>query len=61
MRLARFPWIKALDQFDFEFQPTLDRKIVRELSGLSFVERALNVVLLGPPGVGKTISPSPSG
>jgi len=54
VRLARFPWIKTLDQFDFEFQPSLDRKVVRELSGLSFVERAHNVVLLGPPGVGKT-------
>jgi DNA replication protein DnaC len=54
MKLARFPWIKTLDQFDFEFQPSLDRKVVRELAGLSFVERAHNVVMLGPPGVGKT-------
>jgi DNA replication protein DnaC len=54
IKLARFPWLKTLDQFDFDFQPSLDRKIVRELSGLSFIERAHNVVLLGPPGVGKT-------
>ena len=54
LRLARFPWIKTLDQFDFEFQPSLDRKVVRELAGVSFVERTENVVLLGPPGVGKT-------
>jgi DNA replication protein DnaC len=54
LKLARFPWIKTLDQFDFDFQPSLDRKIIRELAGLSFVERAHNVVLLGPPGVGKT-------
>lgn len=52
--MARFPWIKTLDQFDFSFQPSLDRKVVRELAGLSFVERAENVILLGPPGVGKT-------
>jgi DNA replication protein DnaC len=51
---ARFPWVKTLDQFDYNFQPSIDRKVVRELSGLSFVERAENVVLLGPPGVGKT-------
>ncbi len=50
VRVARFPWIKTLDQFDFEFQPSLDRKQVRELAGLSFVERAQNVVILGPPG-----------
>ena len=54
LRVARFPWIKTLDQFDFDFQPSLDRKQVRELAGLSFVERAQNVVILGPPGVGKT-------
>ena len=54
LRLARFPWIKTLDQFDFDFQPSLDRRQVRELAGLSFVERAHNVIILGPPGVGKT-------
>lgn len=54
LKLARFPWIKTLEQFDFDFQPSIDRKVVRELAGLSFVGRAHNVVLLGPPGVGKT-------
>lgn len=54
LRLARFPWIKTLEQFEFDFQPSLDRRQVRELAGLSFVERAHNVVILGPPGVGKT-------
>ena len=54
LRQARFPWVKTLEQFDFDFQPSLDRRQVRELTGLSFVERAHNVVILGPPGVGKT-------
>ena len=54
LRQARFPWVKTLDQFDFDFQPSLDRRQVRELAGLSFVERTHNVVILGPPGVGKT-------
>jgi len=54
LQMARFPWIKTLEQFDFSFQPSIDRKVVRELAGLSFVERAENVILLGPPGVGKT-------
>jgi DNA replication protein DnaC len=54
LRLARFPWLKTLEQFDFDFQPSLDRRVVRELAGLSFVERAHNVIVLGPPGVGKT-------
>jgi len=54
LRQARFPWIKSLEQFDFDFQPSLDRRQVRELAGLSFLERNHNVVILGPPGVGKT-------
>jgi DNA replication protein DnaC len=54
LRLARFPWLKTLEQFDFDFQPSLDKRQVRELSGMGFVERAHNVILLGPPGVGKT-------
>ncbi|RPJ77667.1 MAG: AAA family ATPase [Acidobacteria bacterium] len=54
LKLARFPWVKTLEQFDFDFQPSIDRKVLRELAGLSFVERAHNAVLLGPPGVGKT-------
>ena len=51
---ARLPWRKTLEQFDFSFQPSLDRKLLRELAGLAFVDRAENVLLLGPPGVGKT-------
>jgi len=54
LKLARFPWVKTLEQFDFGFQPSVDRKVIRELSGLSFVARAHNVVFLGPPGTGKT-------
>jgi DNA replication protein DnaC len=54
LRQARLPWVKTLEQFDFDYQPSIDRRVVRELAGLSFVERAHNVIVLGPPGVGKT-------
>lgn len=54
LKQARLPWVKTLEQLDFSFQPSIDKKTVRELSGLGFVERSENVVLLGPPGVGKT-------
>jgi DNA replication protein DnaC len=54
LKQSRFPWVKTLEMFDFDFQPSLDKRQVRELSGLSFVDRADNVVMLGPPGVGKT-------
>lgn len=54
LKLARFPWVKTLEQFDFAFQPSIDRKVIRELATLGFVDRTENVILLGPPGVGKT-------
>jgi DNA replication protein DnaC len=53
-RLAGLPYQKTLAQFDFAFQPSVDQKQVRELQTLRFVAEASNVVLLGPPGVGKT-------
>ncbi len=53
-KLARFPFLKTLDQFDFAFQPAIDERQLRDLASLRFVAGAENVVLLGPPGVGKT-------
>jgi DNA replication protein DnaC len=53
-RLAHFPWIKTLDQFDFSFQPGIDEKRIRDLASLRFVEEAGVVLFTGPPGVGKT-------
>ncbi len=52
--LARFPFIKGLDCFDFTYQPSVDRKQIQKLSLCHFVEHGENLVLLGPPGVGKT-------
>jgi DNA replication protein DnaC len=53
-RLAHLPFQRTLEQFDFRFQPSVDERQVRELAGLAFVAEATNVLLLGPPGVGKT-------
>lgn len=53
-RLAHLPYYRTLEQFDFHFQPSIDERAVRELSTLTFVADAANVLLLGPPGVGKT-------
>jgi len=53
-RLARFPWLKTLDQFDFSAQPGVDERRIRELATLTFLDHATNVLILGPPGVGKT-------
>lgn len=53
-RMAGFPSLKTLDEFDFNFASGVPKKMVNELSTLSFIERKENVVLLGPSGVGKT-------
>lgn len=54
MRLAHLPAVKTLEQFDFSFQPSIDERQIRELQTLRFVHDGSNVILLGPPGVGKT-------
>ena len=53
-RKAGFPMEKRLDDFDFGFQPSLDKAVIKEIASLKFIHNAENVVLLGPPGVGKT-------
>lgn len=54
MRSSRLPAVKTLDTFDFSFQPSIKREQIESLHELNFVDRHENVVLLGPPGVGKT-------
>ncbi len=54
MRSSRLPAVKTLESFDFSFQPSLKREQIESLHELNFIERKENVVLLGPPGVGKT-------
>ena len=53
-RLAHLPFQRTFEQFDFAFQPSIDEWLVKELANLAFVAEATNVLLLGPPGVGKT-------
>jgi DNA replication protein DnaC len=54
IRAARLPLAARLETFDFSFQPSLSERLIRELAGLAFLQTTTNVVLLGPPGVGKT-------
>jgi len=53
-KLASLPGIKTLEQYDFGFASGAPRAQIQELGSLAFIERAENVVLLGPSGVGKT-------
>src|SRR5215467_13373317 len=52
--MARFPFQKTLESFDFKFQPSIDVKVIREIATGRYLEHGENVLLLGPPGVGKT-------
>jgi DNA replication protein DnaC len=54
MHSSRLPGVKTLEQFDFAFQPSIDRTQVLNLHELGFLERHENVIFLGPAGVGKT-------
>jgi DNA replication protein DnaC len=54
LQFARFPYLKRLEDFDFAVQPGLDRRLLDELATGRFLAEGRNVLLLGPPGVGKT-------
>ena len=54
MRSSCLPAVKTLAQFNFTFQPSIKREQIESLHELGFLDRAENVILLGPPGVGKT-------
>ena len=52
--MAKFPFIKTLESFDFKFQPSVDKRKIKELATCRFIANGENVIFLGPPGVGKT-------
>jgi DNA replication protein DnaC len=54
MRIAHFPCVRTIEEFDFSFQPSVDERLVRELSTGNFIANGDNVLIFGPPGVGKT-------
>ncbi|WP_303094805.1 ATP-binding protein [Ruthenibacterium lactatiformans] len=54
VQVSGFPIKKTLDDFDFSFQPSIDKRQIVEFAAMRFLESGENVVFLGPPGVGKT-------
>ena len=54
VQMARFPFHKTLDGFEWKAQPSIDPKIIKELATMRFVANGANALLLGPPRVGKT-------
>ena len=54
VKSAAFPFVKELEDFDFDFQPSVNEQEMREFASLGFLEKNENIVFLGPSGVGKT-------
>lgn len=54
-RMAGFPYQKPLESFDYDFQPTVDRRVIRDLATLRFLDHGENILIVGPPGTGKTM------
>jgi len=54
VKVGAFPFIKGLKDFDFEFQPSINKAEIQEFESLRFIDHGENIVFLGPSGVGKT-------
>lgn len=54
IKAAAFPFVKTIEDYDFEFQPCVNKQNILELATLRFMENAENIVFLGSSGVGKT-------
>jgi DNA replication protein DnaC len=54
LRFAHFPFRKTLEEFEFDFQPSIDKKVIYDLAELDFVVEGRPVLFLGRPGCGKS-------
>ena len=54
LQIAHFPCVRTIEGFDFSFQPSADERLIRELSTGNFIAHGENVLMFGPPGVGKS-------
>lgn len=54
VKVANFPYLKEINEFDFGFQPSLDKAKIMDLMTLRFIEKTENIIFCGTPGVGKT-------
>jgi DNA replication protein DnaC len=54
IRQAGFPCLKTIDGYDFTYHPQLNEKQIRNLNTLEYLDKAINIIFVGPPGIGKS-------
>ena len=54
VRTANFPYQKTLEDYDFSFQPSINKDQILDFKNLRFLENKENIIFVGSPGVGKT-------
>lgn len=54
IQFAGFPFMKSLEDFDFSFQPSINKEQILNFKNLRFIEKSENILFVGSPGVGKT-------
>lgn len=54
VKVANFPFLKEMKDFDFGFQPSIDKAKIMDLMTFRFIENSENIIFCGTPGVGKT-------
>lgn len=54
IKKAKFPQLKTLEEYNFEFQPTINKRFIYDLGTCEFIRKKYNIAFIGPPGTGKT-------
>ena len=54
IKVSAFPYKKEITDFDFDYQPSINKNEIMELNNLGFLDRHENILFVGPSGVGKT-------
>lgn len=54
LHIANYPFLKTMDEFDFDFQPSINKRELLELNRLGFLDKHQNIIFVGSSGVGKT-------